>query len=50
MEPAQIANAAWALLGFSRVTEDMRAVIDGLVDDLLASARLIAQGPHLVVP
>jgi very-short-patch-repair endonuclease len=50
MEPTQIASAAWALLGFARVTEDMRSATDGLVDDLLASGRLLAQGPHLVVP
>ena len=49
MEQAQIAATACRLLGFPRLTEEMRATVDPLIDDLLASGHLMRKGEHLTV-
>jgi hypothetical protein len=49
MEQSQVAAAACRLLGFPRLTEEMRAAVDPLVDAMLASGQLQRQGSHLTV-
>ncbi|MDR3635956.1 MAG: DUF3320 domain-containing protein [Isosphaeraceae bacterium] len=49
MEPEAVPSAACRLLGFPRVTDDMRARVDAVVDDLTQGGRLVAQGEHLVI-
>ncbi|MDQ3548293.1 MAG: DUF3320 domain-containing protein, partial [Chloroflexota bacterium] len=49
MEQAQVAAAACRLLGFPRLTEEMRAMVDPLVDAMLANGQLQRQGSHLTV-
>lgn len=48
MEQSQVAAATGRLLGFSRLTEDVRSVVDPLVDDLIASGLLQRQGTQVV--
>ncbi|MFO0911175.1 MAG: DUF3320 domain-containing protein [Isosphaeraceae bacterium] len=48
LEPAGVASAAGHLLGFSRVSDDLRARIEETVSSLLASGRLERRGEHLV--
>ena len=38
------------LLGFLRVTEDMRSRVDLLVDEMIKDSRLVVQGSLLIVP
>ncbi len=49
MEPEAIPSAACRLLGFPRISEEMRVRVDAIVCDLVASGRLTPQGSHLVV-
>ena len=49
MEQADVASAAYRLLGFPRLTDDMRASVDPLVEAMLASGQLQRQGSVLTV-
>jgi very-short-patch-repair endonuclease len=49
IEQADIAAATCRLLGFPRMTEDMRAIVDPLIEAMLASGHLQRQGHHLTV-
>ncbi|HEX5166829.1 MAG TPA: DUF3320 domain-containing protein, partial [Thermomicrobiales bacterium] len=49
MEQSQVAAAACRLLGFPRLTDEMRGTVDPLVEALLASGQLQRQGNHLTV-
>ena len=47
---SEISGPATRLLGFMRVTEDMRSRIDSRVDWLLGEKQLVEQGGLLMVP
>ncbi|HYI14606.1 MAG TPA: DUF3320 domain-containing protein, partial [Thermomicrobiales bacterium] len=49
IEQAQVAAAACRLLGFPRLTEEMRAIVDPLIEAMLASGQLQRQGNYLTV-
>ena len=44
-----VPGAALRLLGFARVTQDMRTRVDSVVDDMIQDGRLVEQGDNLVV-
>jgi hypothetical protein len=46
--PSEIAHGACRLLGFGRLTDEMRVVIDGNRDALLAAGHLEQRGESLV--
>ncbi|SIN72078.1 AAA domain-containing protein [Singulisphaera sp. GP187] len=50
MEPTEVASAACRLLGFPRVSDEMRQRIDAIVEDLVRQNRLIKRGDHLLPP
>ncbi|WP_406693837.1 DUF3320 domain-containing protein [Singulisphaera sp. Ch08] len=50
MEPTEVASAACRLLGFPRVSDEMRQRIDSIVEDLVRQNRLIKRGDHLLPP
>ena len=50
MEPNAIPPAACRLFGFSRLSEDMRRRIDGVVSTMLAEKRLVVRGEYLLIP
>jgi hypothetical protein len=49
IQQSDIAAAACRLLGFPRLTEDMRATVDPLIEAMLASGQLQRQGSHVTV-
>ena len=49
MESAAIPSAACRLLGFPRVTDEMKSRFEPLIASMLEEGRLVPQGPHLVV-
>ncbi len=49
IEQSQVASAACRLIGFPRLTEEMRSIVDPLVEAMLASGELERQGNHLTV-
>ncbi len=48
MQPADIVTSAAALLGFSRVGDDLRAALEALVGAMTDDGALRRQGEHLV--
>jgi very-short-patch-repair endonuclease len=50
MEPSAIPPAACRLLGFNRLSDEMRRRLDAIVAAMLADKRLIVRGEHLVIP
>ena len=50
MEPSAIPAAAGRLLGFNRISDEMRRRVEGIVAAMLAEKRLLARGEHLVIP
>jgi hypothetical protein len=48
VSPSDVANGACRLLGFSRVTDEMRAVVEKERDALIAAGRLVLKGESLV--
>ncbi len=46
--PNDVASGACRLLGFGRVTDEMRAVIDAQRDALIGAGRLVLRGESLV--
>jgi len=46
--PDDVASSACRLLGFGRVTDEMRTVIDAQRDALIAAGRLVLRGESLV--
>jgi very-short-patch-repair endonuclease len=49
VSPDDVANSACHLLGFARVTDEMRAVVEKERDVLIADGRLVLKGESLVV-
>jgi very-short-patch-repair endonuclease len=49
VSPGDVANGACRLLGFLRVTDEMRAVVEKERDTLIADGRLLLKGESLVV-
>jgi len=49
VSPGDVANGACRLLGFARVTDEMRAVVEKERDTLIADGRLVLKGESLVV-
>ena len=49
MEQSQVAAAACRLLGFPRLTEEMRALVNPLIEGMLASGQLQRQGNTVTV-
>jgi len=47
IDQAQLPAAACRLLGFSRLTEDMRSTLDQLIEAMIASGHLQRQGTHV---
>ena len=45
----EVPGAAVRLLGFARLTQDMRTRVDSVVDEMLQDGRLAEQGDNLVV-
>jgi very-short-patch-repair endonuclease len=50
MEPVAIPPAACRLLGFPRVSDEMRVRVESIIGALIEEKRLATQGNHLVVP
>jgi very-short-patch-repair endonuclease len=50
MEPGAIPPAACRLIGFGRVSDEMRRRVASIVDQLVEEKRLVARGDHLVIP
>jgi Protein of unknown function (DUF3320) len=50
MAPEAVPLAACRLLGFARMSDEMRGRIDSIVAELMETRRLVSQGSHLVVP
>jgi hypothetical protein len=50
IEPDAVPPAACRLLGFGRVSDEMRRRVDEVVADLVRQNRLEPRGPHLVMP
>ena len=50
MAPEAVPLAACRLLGFARMSDEMRGRIDSIVAELMEARRLVSQGSHLVVP
>ncbi|MNS61262.1 hypothetical protein D3C72_942860 [compost metagenome] len=49
LEPAQVPTAVGRLLGFGRLSDDARALLDGIVGRMVEARRLEARGGHLVL-
>ncbi|MBF0240584.1 MAG: DUF3320 domain-containing protein [SAR324 cluster bacterium] len=49
IEPKNIAQETCRLLGFKRVTEDMRCHVQEVIDDMLDQGKLVEQGKFLMV-
>jgi very-short-patch-repair endonuclease len=49
VDPDDVANGACRLLGFGRVTDELRTVIDTQRDALIAAGRLVLRGESLVL-
>jgi hypothetical protein len=49
MDRSVIPSAAGRLLGFGRVSDDMRQRIEGRIDALLSAKRLVANGSSIMV-
>jgi very-short-patch-repair endonuclease len=49
IQQSEVAAAACRLLGFPRLTEDMRATVDPLIESMLTSGQLQRQGNHVTV-
>jgi hypothetical protein len=45
----EVPGAAVRLLGFARLTQDMRTRVDSVVDEMVQDGRLAGQGENLVV-
>jgi len=50
LAPDEVASYACRLLGFSRITDEMRAVVDEQRDALMAAERVVLKGESLVSP
>jgi hypothetical protein len=50
IEPGAIPTSVCRLLGFPRVSDEMRERVGAIVQEMLAGGRLAEQGEHLVVP
>ena len=50
IEPDAIPTSVCRLLGFPRVSDEMRERVGAIVQEMLAGERLAEQGEHLVVP
>ncbi len=50
IQQRDIPRLAVRLLGFMRVTEDMRSRVDSVVDQMIGDRRLVVQGSLLMVP
>ncbi|HEX8203938.1 MAG TPA: DUF3320 domain-containing protein, partial [Isosphaeraceae bacterium] len=50
MEPGSIPASACRLLGFPRLSDEMRRRVESVVAGLLQQGRLVQQGDHLVLP
>lgn len=50
MEPGEVASAACRLLGFGRVSDEMRQRLEAIVGELVEQNRLVPRGDHLIVP
>lgn len=50
MEPPEVAPAACRLLGFNRVSDEMRQRVDAIVEELVRQNRLLKRGDHLLAP
>lgn len=48
IEPASLPGAAFRLLGFPRLNDEMRRRAEALTGDLIATGRLLCRGEHLV--
>lgn len=48
--PDEVAAPACRLLGFARVTDEMRATVEEQRDALLTAGRIVLKGDSLVLP
>ena len=50
IQQRDVPGPAVRLLGFMRVTEDMRSRVDSVVDQMIGDRRLVVQGSLLMIP